>query len=131
MFGTYKPNPNVYLGAVKMLNARPADVMLVAAHAYEVDGARAVGLRTAYVFRSEEFGPGKGEDPGNTSRFDLVTSSFVELADRLKLYVLTGAPVTNRSIGTRAKPCLRQATLLSPSPVQLPSIWHPSPDTWL
>lgn len=83
MFGTYKPNPEVYLGAVRMLDADPGDVMMVAAHAYDVDGAREAGLRTAYVFRSDEFGPGKGEDPGDTSRFDIVASSFVELAERL------------------------------------------------
>lgn len=83
MFGTYKPNPEVYLGAVKMLDAEPTDIMMVAAHAYDVDGARAAALRTAYVFRPEEFGPGRGEDPGDTSRFDVTASSFVELADRL------------------------------------------------
>ena len=83
MFGTYKPNPEVYLGAVRMLDAEPGDVMMVAAHAYDVDGARNAGLRTAYVFRPDEFGPGKGEDPGDTSRFDIVASNFVELAERL------------------------------------------------
>ena len=83
MFGTYKPNPEVYLGAVKMLDAEPTDIMMVAAHAYDVDGARAAGLRTAYVFRPEEFGPGRGEDPGDTARFDVTASSFVERADRL------------------------------------------------
>ena len=83
MFGTYKPNPEVYLGAVRMLDAEPGDVMMVAAHAYDVDGARKAGLRTAYVFRPDEFGPGKGEDPGDTSRFDIVASSFTELAERL------------------------------------------------
>ena len=83
MFGTYKPNPEVYLGAVRMLDAEPGDVMMAAAHAYDVDGAREAGLRTAYVFRPDEFGPGKGEDPGDTSRFDIVASSFVELGERL------------------------------------------------
>ena len=83
MFGTYKPNPEVYLGAVRMLDANPGDVMMVAAHAYDVDGAREAGLRTAYVFRPHEFGPGKGEDPGDTSRFDIVARNFVELAGRL------------------------------------------------
>ena len=84
MFGTYKPNPEVYLGAVRMLDADPGDVMMVAAHAYDVDGAREAGLRTAYVFRPDEFGPGSGEDPGDTSRFDIVASSFVELGERLR-----------------------------------------------
>ena len=83
MFGVYKPDPEVYLGAVRMLDAEPRDVMMVAAHAYDVDGARKAGLRTAYVFRPDEFGPGKGDDPGDTSRFDIVASNFVELGERL------------------------------------------------
>ena len=83
MFGTYKPNPEVYLGAVGMLDAESGEVMMVAAHAYDVDGAREAGLRTAYVFRPDEFGAGKGEDPGDTSRFDIVASDFVELGERL------------------------------------------------
>ena len=83
MFATYKPNPEVYLGAARMLDAEPGDVMMVAAHAYDVDGARKAGLRTAYVFRPNEFGPGRGESPGDTSRFDITASSFIELAHRL------------------------------------------------
>ena len=83
MFNAYKPNPEVYLGAVRMLDARPQDIMMAAAHAYDLDGAREAGLRTAYVFRPDEFGPGKGEDPGHTSRFDIVASDFVELAEYL------------------------------------------------
>ena len=85
MFDSYKPNPEVYLGAVRMLDAEPREVMMVAAHAYDVDGAQAAGLRTAYVFRPDEFGIGRGEDPGDTSRFDIAASGFVELAERLRL----------------------------------------------
>ncbi len=83
MFDSYKPNPEVYLGATRMLDAEPEEVMMVAAHAYDVDGARSAGLRTAYVFRPDEFGAGRGEDPGDTSRFDFVAFSFVELAETL------------------------------------------------
>ena len=81
MFGTYKPNPEVYLGAARMLEIEPSEAMMVAAHAYDLDGAAAAGLRTAYVFRPDEFGTGMGEDPGDTSRFDVVASGFGELAE--------------------------------------------------
>ena len=83
MFDAYKPNPEVYLGAARMLDAEPEELMMVAAHAYDVDGAREAGLRTAYVFRPHEFGPNMGENPGDISRFDIAASSFVELAERL------------------------------------------------
>ena len=83
MFGTYKPDPEVYLGAARMLEVEPSEAMMVAAHAYDLDGAAAAGLQTAYVFRPDEFGPGVGEDPGDTSRFDVVVDGFEELAERL------------------------------------------------
>jgi 2-haloacid dehalogenase len=83
MFASYKPDPKVYRGAANLLGLDPQEVMLVAAHAYDTDGARAAGFRTSYVFRPEEFGPGRGEDPGDTSRFDFVAANFLELADLL------------------------------------------------
>lgn len=84
MFGTYKPAPQVYLGAARLLDAAPSETLMVAAHAYDVDGARAAGMRTAYIFRPTEHGaPTKAEEPGDTSRFDVVARSFTELAERL------------------------------------------------
>ena len=83
MFDAYKPNPEVYLGAARTLDAEPGEILMVAAHAYDLDGAAAAGLRTAYVYRPDEFGAGKGEDPGDASRFDLTARSFTELAERL------------------------------------------------
>ena len=83
MFGGYKPNPRVYHGAARILDAAPSEIMLAAAHAYDVDGARQAGMRTAYIRRPNEFGPGKAEDPGDTSRFDIVAGGFTELAERL------------------------------------------------
>jgi len=83
LFSSYKPDPAVYWGAAKMLEIAPHEAMMVAAHAYDVDAAREIGLQTAYVFRADEHGPGRGEDPGDTSRFDLAVGDFLELADTL------------------------------------------------
>ena len=83
MFASYKPDPKVYLGAAELLGLSPDQVMLVAAHAYDCDGAAAAGLQTAYVHRPDEFGPGRGEDPGDTARFDVTVRDFLELADAL------------------------------------------------
>ena len=85
MFGTYKPNPEVYLGAARMLDADPSETMMAASHAYDVDGARQAGMRTAYIFRPTEHGaPSKAEDPGDVSRFDVAARSFTELAEMLR-----------------------------------------------
>lgn len=84
MFSSYKPDPRVYRGAAELLGFAPREIMLTAAHAYDCDGARAAGLQTAYVYRPDEFGPGRGEDPGDTSRFDVVVSDFLELAEQLQ-----------------------------------------------
>jgi 2-haloacid dehalogenase len=54
----YKPAPEVYLTAAKLLSLQPDEVMLVAAHPWDLLGARQAGLRTAFVDRPLEHGPG-------------------------------------------------------------------------
>jgi 2-haloacid dehalogenase len=51
--GTFKPDRRTYDHAVTELGATPGDVMLVAAHAWDVAGAHAAGLRTAWVSRGD------------------------------------------------------------------------------
>jgi 2-haloacid dehalogenase len=53
-------------------------VMMVAAHPHDLRAALKNGLRTAYIPRPLEFGPGKGADPPDPS-FDLVASGLIEL----------------------------------------------------
>lgn len=62
----YKPAPEPYLAAARLLGVAPSELMLVAAHPWDLDGARAAGLRTAFVARPLEYGPGSSvhEDPG-------------------------------------------------------------------
>jgi 2-haloacid dehalogenase len=83
MIGTSKPNPAVYEGAARLLGMPPDEIMMVAAHAYDVDGAKATGMRTAYVHRPDEHGPGHGDDHGDLSRFDIVADSFTDLHRKL------------------------------------------------
>lgn len=78
----YKPKPAVYLAAIAALDCRPAEVMMVAAHASDLAAASAVGLRTAFIARPDEYGPGKGEAFA-TVPVDISVSSLGELADRL------------------------------------------------
>ena len=83
VFRAYKPAPETYLGVARVFDLAPAQVMLVAAHHDDLAGARACGLRTAYIERPLEFGAGHIKDvaprPGN----DLHCSSISQLADVL------------------------------------------------
>jgi 2-haloacid dehalogenase len=54
----YKPAAEVYLTAARLLALEPAELMLVAAHPLDLKGARGAGLKTAFVDRPLEYGPG-------------------------------------------------------------------------
>ena len=58
--------------------------MMVASHAYDLDGASNIGLKTCYVHRPNEFGTGIGEDYGDLSRFDIVVESFEEIYKKIE-----------------------------------------------
>ena len=49
----WKPNREVYLHAARMAGVTPAEMMLVAAHAWDVHGAGSAGLRTAWIKRHD------------------------------------------------------------------------------
>lgn len=49
--GTYKPDPAVYRLAVDCADRPPGRMLMVAAHAWDLRGAQASGLRTAYLER--------------------------------------------------------------------------------
>lgn len=49
--GFFKPHPGVYRMAAKDLRLEPSRIMMVAAHAFDIAGARACGYRGAYVDR--------------------------------------------------------------------------------
>lgn len=61
-FKAYKPNPKVYLGAVRELGCEPSEVAMVAAHLNDLEGARSCGLRTVYIERSREEAWGKDDE---------------------------------------------------------------------
>ncbi|MBX3588711.1 MAG: haloacid dehalogenase type II [Ramlibacter sp.] len=83
VFRAYKPDPATYLGVARVFDLPPGQVMLVAAHHDDLAGARACGLRTAYIERPLEFGAARPKDvspqPGN----DLHAGSLTALADLL------------------------------------------------
>jgi 2-haloacid dehalogenase len=79
----YKPRPEVYRTAVRLLGLRPAEVMMVAAHNYDLAAARTCGLGTAFVPRPAEHGPGQTSDLAPDADWDVVASDFLDLADQL------------------------------------------------
>ncbi|MCG9970555.1 haloacid dehalogenase type II [Christiangramia crocea] len=68
----YKPHPEAYKYALKEINCSASDAMMVAAHGWDIAGAREVGMSTAFVER-----PGKSLYP-------------LASAPHLKLKKLTG-----------------------------------------
>jgi 2-haloacid dehalogenase len=78
----YKPARETYLAAAGYLGVEPGELMLVAAHPWDLEGAARAGLRTAFIDRPREHGP-KGQshdDPGA----DQSVSSLPELAEHLR-----------------------------------------------
>jgi 2-haloacid dehalogenase len=53
----YKPDPKVYLTALRLLDCPPEDAALVAAHPSDLRAAAALGLGACYVVRRLEWGP--------------------------------------------------------------------------
>jgi 2-haloalkanoic acid dehalogenase type II len=51
LLGTYKPDPEAYNKALRLVKLRPEEVVLVAAHAYDLRGAQNVGIKTIYIHR--------------------------------------------------------------------------------
>src|SRR2546423_1608721 len=76
----YKPLPQAYLASAELLNLKPAQVMLVAAHNGDLAAAAECGLRTAFVARPMEHGPNQKRDVKADRDWDVVTDSFTNLA---------------------------------------------------
>ncbi|WP_255440874.1 haloacid dehalogenase type II [Caenimonas sedimenti] len=83
VFRAYKPDPATYLGVARVFDLPPARVMLVAAHHDDLAGARACGLRTAYVERPLEFGAGHVKDVTARPDNDMHTKGLEDLAGQL------------------------------------------------
>ena len=48
-----KPDPEVYLTAARLLGLDPSRIMMVASHPFDLQGARSVGFKTAFVDRPQ------------------------------------------------------------------------------
>lgn len=84
LFGHYKPDPETYQGAARLLGLKREQVMLVAAHKSDLDAAAGCGLRTAFVRRPLELGDRARKDLAPEARFDINAKDFVDLARQLR-----------------------------------------------
>ncbi|MBL1083725.1 haloacid dehalogenase type II [Streptomyces actinomycinicus] len=73
----YKPAPEVYRLAIDTAGCPPERVLMVAAHAWDLRGARAAGMRTAYVQRPA------GDPPTGSDAFDRHADGLDELVTAL------------------------------------------------
>jgi 2-haloacid dehalogenase len=85
LFGHYKPDPETYLGAARILGLQPGEVMMAAAHNNDLHAARRCGLRTAFWPRAAEYGPRQDRDFAADSEWDIVATDIEDMATRLGL----------------------------------------------
>lgn len=83
VFGRYKPDPEVYLGACRVFDLQPREMLMVAAHRDDLAGARRAGCATAYVARPLERGPGAPAGPERDPQADWNARDLLDLADQL------------------------------------------------
>jgi 2-haloacid dehalogenase len=83
LFSRFKPDPETYLGVARLLNLRPDQVMMAAAHNGDLAAARSCGLLTAFFPRPSEYGPHQTRDLAAEQDWDVVATDIENLALRL------------------------------------------------
>ena len=83
LLGRYRPDLEVYRSAARLLGFAPGQVLMVAAHPADLAAAQRAGLKTAFIPRPAEFGPGGPMAPVGDTVFDIVAPSLGALADQL------------------------------------------------
>jgi 2-haloacid dehalogenase len=83
LFGHFKPDPETYLGAAKLLDIEPGQLMMAAAHNNDLANARKVGLMTGFFARPTEYGPHQKRDYAAEQGWDVVAKDIEDLATQL------------------------------------------------
>jgi 2-haloacid dehalogenase len=83
MLDVYKPRPEAYRRAARLLQLEPGAILMVACHNFDLDAARGVGYRTCFVRRPDEWGPAGPPDPVPNPASDLVVDGFAQLAEQM------------------------------------------------
>ena len=85
--GKYKILPEAYQTAAKYLQLDVGECCMVACHNFDLDAAKAVGFKTAFVKRPDEWGPAGPPDPEPNPIHDIVADTFPDLAKQLGVEV--------------------------------------------
>jgi 2-haloacid dehalogenase len=83
LFGHFKPDPETYLGVAKMLDLKPDQVMMAAAHNGDLAAARSHGLLTAFFPRPAEYGPHQKRDYQAEHDWDIIATDIQDMAAKL------------------------------------------------
>jgi 2-haloacid dehalogenase len=75
--GSFKPHVSTYKKAAELIGAKPPEILFVANHAFDCVGAKAFGMRSAFIDRRKR---PFGKTPYQP---DLIVADFDELADEL------------------------------------------------
>ena len=78
--GAFKPDPRPYRMALERIGADPGEVAFVAAHWWDVAGAKRAGMRTGWVARRDLVLPESVPEP------DVRGRDLAEVADGLALH---------------------------------------------
>jgi 2-haloacid dehalogenase len=79
----YKPEPEAYLTAAQLLGCSTGQMMMVAAHNYDLRAARDLGMPTAFLPRPSEFGPNQTSDLCAEESWDTVARDLEDLAAQM------------------------------------------------
>jgi len=85
--GKYKTLPESYETAARFLQLQPEECCMVACHNFDLDAAKAVGFKTAFVRRPDEWGAEGPPDPEPNPHHDIVADSFPEMTKKLGVAV--------------------------------------------
>jgi 2-haloacid dehalogenase len=86
--GKYKNIPESYQTVAGWLQIEPHEILKVACHNVDLNAARSVGMRTAFVRRPDEWGPIPAPDPEDCNpspECDVIVENFHELAKVLEV----------------------------------------------
>ncbi len=79
----YKPSPEVYRAAAAFLGFAPPEIMMVAAHKFDLKAAKAAGFQTAYIPRPLEYGPETKIDLYPEAYIDMLATDLVDLSSKI------------------------------------------------
>lgn len=81
---SYKPAPAPYRTTAELLDVEPGQVLMLAAHAWDIAGAADAGLATAFLERPGEKGPTDTADRAADVPADIAAETAADLAATLR-----------------------------------------------